>query len=98
MHPLALGDIFDALFKLIGKTIRRNGAIVFILFLPPALVFTAVIYYFTGTLADIMQNPSTQGTSAGDVGRMLAPLSGAAFAANMSPRATRRAPGGNNGG
>ncbi len=54
--PMSLGDIFDRLFKLIGKTAVRNLIIVVIILIPASIIFTYGMNDFFSAISVMIRN------------------------------------------
>ncbi len=59
ISPMSVGDIFDKLVKLIGKTTLRNLIIALILVVPATVVFTYGIDIFLSTVLDTVREHQT---------------------------------------
>ncbi len=59
--PMTLGDIFDRLFKLVGKTWLRNLIICSIVLLPATVLFAAGLDSFFSNFTDLIEEGSTEG-------------------------------------
>lgn len=57
---MALGDLFDRLFRLIGKTYPRILAVALVIFLPISVVFVAMTHHFCSDAADMVQEMSAR--------------------------------------
>lgn len=59
ISPMSVGDIFDKLVKLIGKTTLRNFIIALIIITPAAVIFTYGIDTFLSTVLGIVREHGT---------------------------------------
>lgn len=64
MPPLHLGDIFDRLFKLIGKTVVRNIILSLIILLPASLILSYGLDHFFSSISGLSELEES-----GDFGR-----------------------------
>ncbi|MBI1805586.1 MAG: hypothetical protein HYR76_00880 [Ignavibacteria bacterium] len=60
--PMQLGDIFDRIFKLIGKTFTRSAMVAVVILLPVSLLMAFAMEMLFSNLADIIRETATQGT------------------------------------